>query len=178
MKNQKILLVGDSITECFNTKKLLSNFNIINKGISGNNSRDVLNRIQDIISSENFDIVFILIGTNDIAQGFTDESIINNIKRIADIAAQKVERNNIFITSILPTRNNDLRPNERITELNLKLQKLTNESSTSYLNLHSLFADETKKLNFEYTDDGLHLNDLAYLRWADFLGDFLNNRDF
>jgi len=45
MKHKRILLLGDSITESFNTQKLLSEFKIINKGISGNNSTHLLKRL-------------------------------------------------------------------------------------------------------------------------------------
>jgi lysophospholipase L1-like esterase len=32
-----------------------------------------------------------------------------------------------------------------------------------------LFVDDTGQLIFELTDDGLHLNEKAYLQWASFL---------
>ena len=114
MKHKRILLLGDSITESFNTQKLLLEFKIINKGISGNNSTHLLKRLDRDLLASNPDIVFILIGTNDIANGFSDEKILSNISSIIEITMTKLNGSKIFITSILPTRDNQPRPYERI----------------------------------------------------------------
>ena len=176
MHSKKILLMGDSITACFNTKMLLPEFNIINKGLSGNNSTHLLKRLERDLLTSNPDIVFILIGTNDIAAGFTDTEILFNINIILEITAEKLRKSKIFITSILPTRNNELRPNERIRGLNKKIQMITEELKVNYLDLYSIFVDDTGQLGRELTNDGLHLNEKAYLKWADFLKNFLTDK--
>jgi lysophospholipase L1-like esterase len=165
--------MGDSITACFNTKTLLPEFYIINKGLSGNNSTHLLKRLERDLLASNPDIIFILIGTNDIAKGFANAEIISNINSIIEITSENIPVNNIFITSILPTRNNELRPNERIRELNKKIQLMAEKLNVNYLNLYSNFVDETGQLIIDLTDDGLHLNEKAYLKWTDFLKELL-----
>jgi len=169
MTNKKILLLGDSITASFDTKKLLPKFNIINKGLSGNQSTHLLKRFNRDLLSSNPDMLFVLIGTNDIAQGFTDSEIILNIRNILEIGSEKIQTKNIFITSILPTRKNEPRPNERIRDLNNKIKILAEELNVKYLNLYPLFADDLGALGADLTDDGLHLNENAYEIWANFL---------
>ena len=176
MNNKKILLVGDSITASFNTRELLPEFNIINKGLSGNKSAHLLRRLNRDLDASTPELIFILIGTNDIAQGFTDKEILNNIRDTLDICSENIHTKNIFIASVLPTRNNELRPNERIRELNKKIQIISGELKVNYLNLYSLFVDGTEQLFSDLTNDGLHLNEKAYLKWADFLRKLLNEK--
>jgi lysophospholipase L1-like esterase len=176
MNIKKILLTGDSITASFNTRKLLPEFKIINKGISGNKSAHLLKRLKRDLRATKPDIIFILIGTNDIAQGFTDKEILSNISSILRTPSQYAEDKNIFITSILPTRNNEPRPNERIRGLNKKIQTIVSELKVNYLDLYPLFVDETGQLISGLTEDGLHLNNNAYLIWAGFLRKLLKEK--
>ena len=176
MNNKKILLVGDSITASFNTRELLPEFNIINKGLSGNKSAHLLRRLNRDLVASTPELIFILIGTNDIAQGFTDKEILNNIRGILDICSENIHIKDIFIASVLPTRNNEPRPNERIRELNKKIQIIAEELKVNYLDLYSLFVDGTGQLFSDLTNDGLHLNEKAYLKWADFLRKLLNEK--
>ena len=176
MNNKKILLVGDSITASFNTRELLPEFNIINKGLSGNKSAHLLRRLNRDLVASTPELIFILIGTNDIAQGFTDKEILNNIHSILDICLENIHIKDIFITSVLPTRDNEPRPNERIRELNKKIQIISGELKVNYLDIYSLFVDGTGQLFSDLTNDGLHLNEKAYLKWADFLRKLLKEK--
>jgi len=176
MHNKKILLMGDSITASFDTQTLLPEFSIINKGLSGNNSTHLLKRLHSDLLPSYPDIILILIGTNDIAAGFTDTEILFNINIILEITSEKLSKSKIFITSILPTRNNEPRPNERIRGLNKKIQLKAKKMKVNYLDLYSIFVDDTGQLCKELTNDGLHLNEKAYLKWADFLNNFLTDK--
>jgi lysophospholipase L1-like esterase len=176
MNKKKFLLTGDSITWSFDTLKLLPEFNIINKGIPGNNSTHLLKRLKRDLLASNPGMVFILIGTNDIAQGCGDSEISANIRSIMMLTTEYVPVKDIFITSILPTRNNQPRPNKRILELNKKIKIIADEFKVNYLDLYPLFADETDQLIVDLTEDGLHLNEKAYERWAQFLRQLLNEK--
>ena len=173
MINKKILLIGDSITEGFDTESLLPEFKIINKGISGNNSTDLLKRVRRDVISHNPDYIFVLIGTNDLAQGFTNEEIISNIEKILKTIALGLINSTIFVTSILPTRYNDPRPNDRIRALNSQLMDISEKLHVEYLELDRLFLDDAGDLRSDLTEDGLHLNNKAYEIWADYLRDYL-----
>lgn len=175
MHDKRILLIGDSITEGFDTRKLLSEFNIVNKGISGNNSSDLLARLRPDVINHNPDFVFILIGTNDLAQGFTDEEILKNIALILKTITNQLKVCKVFLTSILPTRNNEPRPNRRINILNTHLKLLAEKLEGDYLDLNKMFCDEDGQLKSDFTEDGLHLNDKAYELWANYFRTYLNN---
>jgi len=172
--NRKILLIGDSITEAFKTDKLLPELNIINKGVYGDNTTGVLARLEKDVIDQNPDVVFVLIGTNDFALERTDDELTGNIDKIINILTEKLENAAIYLTPILPTRNIENRPNERIREVNNTLKMLTQKYGIRYFDLYSCLLDNGQ-IAEHFTIDGLHLSDDAYKIWADFLTSTLQN---
>lgn len=168
-----IMLIGDSITEGFNTS-LLPQFRIINRGVSGDGTVEALERIKPDWFNEKPDMIFICIGTNDIDRGRTDEFIIQQCKAIVDKIAMYSPHSAIILTSLFPTRNNPERANERIVEINKKLNSTCFNSNIRYFQLHDFFTDKDGKLKRDFTDDGLHLNTKAYEEWAVKLFDFIS----
>lgn len=124
LTNKKILFFGDSVTDTwkdFNKDykfgagyvsyvesmfKLGSNNNItfVNKGIGGNKTTDLLNRIDKDVLEEKPDIVFLLIGINDVWHPFDEGKKVDtikpveNIKKIVDI----LKDNNIKVIVLTP----------------------------------------------------------------------------
>ena len=167
--NKKIILIGDSITNAFKTSELLPEFNIINKGVYGDNTTGVLARLQKDVIDENPDAVFILIGTNDFACEKTDEELISNINEIVESVIEDCGKAEIFLTPILPTKNIENRPNDRIRGVNLILYTLTQKYGIGYFDLYSQLISPGGELEAKYTVDGLHLSEEAYKVWAEFL---------
>lgn len=168
-----IMLIGDSITEGFNTG-LLPQFRITNKSVSGDSTVEALERINPEWFNEKPDMIFICIGTNDVARGRTDKFIIQGCKFIIDKISMYSPHSVIILTSIFPTRDNSERPNERIAEINKKLNKSCNDWNIRYFHLHDYFTDKDGELKRDFTDDGLHLNTKAYEEWAVKLLDFIS----
>jgi lysophospholipase L1-like esterase len=166
---KKIILIGDSITEAFKTNDLLPNFNIINKGIYGDNTTGVLNRLKKDVIDEKPDSVFLLIGTNDFALERTDEELTGNIKKIINELLTGLPGSKIYLTPILPTNAIENRPNDRIREVNKTLLEFTKEKGIVYFDLYSRLVNIAGELDRKYTVDGLHLSAAAYNVWAEFL---------
>jgi len=160
----RILLIGDSITEGFNTSLLLPEYDIINKGVYGDNTDGVLKRLGKDVMDEMPDIVSVLIGTNDFALEKTDDQIIENIEKI--IVSLKETVTGIIICSILPVSNIINRPNERINSVNSRIEKLALKHNIKYWNIHKFFVNSRGSIQREYTKDGLHLSDMGYALWA------------
>ena len=59
--------------------------------------------------------------------------------------------------------------NSDIRALNKYLQDLASEFSFPYIDLHSHFLDAHHQLDAIYRIDGIHLNGIAYQRWANAL---------
>ncbi|MBL1215021.1 MAG: hypothetical protein HND52_16785 [Ignavibacteriae bacterium] len=164
---EKIIFIGDSITEGFSVEKHLSEFDISNFGISGLASYEVLNYASDVWFKENPDYIFICIGTNDFARNVSDEEVLQNIKIISNYCIKKTPSSKIILIPVFPTKNNQPRPNSRIVKFNYKLKKLAGENNFNFFNLHPHFTDEAGQLRSEFTDDGLHLTEAAYKKWAE-----------
>lgn len=165
----KILLIGDSITEGFDTDKHLPQFKILNKGICGDNSVGVLNRLNHDVIAHNPDIIYILIGTNDFALGRSNDELLESLEKTAEVLQTYLKHTKIFFTSILPTRAIENRPNDRINKTNALIRQLCKRKSLEYFNLHAEMADEFGNLNEAFTLDGLHLTEAAYKRWSEIL---------
>ncbi len=173
MDKGKILLIGDSITEGFELKKFLPEFDAINKGVSGDSTVECLKRINKKFLNGKPDKIFICIGTNDFARDRNDDTILENIKKIIEKILKISHFSKVYITSIFPTRFNSPRPNQRITNFNIKLKELSSKTGCSFFDIHDSFTDNLGMLKESYTNDGLHLNDTAYIKWAEVLKSLL-----
>ena len=76
------LFLGDSITEQYDLEKYFPDMNVVNSGISGNLTKDILAGLKNRAYQYNPSKVFLLIGTNDIQAGVKEEDIIKNIEEI------------------------------------------------------------------------------------------------
>jgi lysophospholipase L1-like esterase len=164
------LFIGDSITEGFDFNRFFPGKDFINHGYSGYSSEEVL----DIMSADWFskkpEIIFICIGTNDLARCVDIEEIAGNISMMVNnIRNNCGEDSQIYITSLFPTRHNPPRPNPVIKKANLRLHSLADLLQVRYLHLNPFFSDYNAQLRRDFTDDGLHLNEKAYQLWVDLL---------
>jgi lysophospholipase L1-like esterase len=169
VKEKRILLVGDSITEGFPVNTILSEFNIVNKGVYGDNTSGVLSRLQSDVINEYPDYVFLLIGTNDFALERTNEQILETMHHILDTLTSSLVLAEIYLTSILPTRDIANRPNDRINLFNQELKKISFNFGIHYFDLSVFFKDEMGELKSDLTTDGLHISENGYQLWAEVL---------
>ena len=177
-KNQ-IVFAGCSMIEFGQWPDLLNNSTIVNRGILGDNSFGLLNRIDDIINLQP-SILLLSIGINDIAGNIPVNVTIKNICTFVQKLNNSAPSTKVFVHSILPTNpvHSDHKPelinhynkNKQVERLNYLLKEESSPQSFSYIDLHSSFKDENGNLNTEFADtDGLHLNAKGYKLWTDLL---------
>ena len=77
-----IIFLGNSITAHAEWAELLENPHVKNRGISGDITFGVLQRLKEVTEGKPAK-VFLLIGINDISRNIPDELIIDNIKKTA-----------------------------------------------------------------------------------------------
>jgi lysophospholipase L1-like esterase len=158
----KTIMLGDSITDEAQWDELLNSDTIQNRGISGDTTDGVIDRLNPI--GKNIEKVFIMIGVNDIMRGKpVDEVYLNYLKIIQFFKEKNIK---IHIQSTLyigESRKADFNP--KIEELNKRLEKYTSENQITFINLNPIFAPN-KILKKEFTFDDLHLNGSAYNLWA------------
>lgn len=174
VKNRTIML-GDSLTENIEWNELIGNDNIINRGIGGDTSEAILNRIDDVIKRYP-EKVFIMVGINDLASKKPLSTLIDNYKNIISEIKEKSPNTKIYTQSILPINTNIkflYTDNNRIVEANSKIKEISNQDNVTYIDLHDKFLKDNQ-LNSEYTYDGLHLNTNGYKIWKEYLNDYIN----
>lgn len=176
-KNE-IILLGDSITNCANWEEIFSGKKVKNRGISGDITLGVLDRMDEIVRSKPKK-VFILIGINDIAQKISPEKILENYQNIILKLKNDSPRTRVYIQSILPTNDefdtfkNHQGKMQMIKEINIELEKLAKENKVEFINLFPYFLDQNGKLSKSYTNDGLHLLGPGYLLWASIIKKYI-----
>lgn len=175
-KGQNVF-IGDSITEFYPIADLLSDFSVINRGIGGDTSEDLLSRLNDILILEPKKI-FMLIGTNDIGLSVPQEQTVSNIETICKKIAEKLPNTELYLISVLPVnsekeciRNSALpRTNDAIDSLN---ERICGIDGVKFIDAGSKLKDESGKLKEEFTLDGLHLSVKGYVVYSEILKPYL-----
>ena len=162
VQNGDVVILGDSITRGGSWHELFPNSPVRNRGIGGDTTRGVLARLHQVTSGKPSQ-VFLLIGTNDLTIGESDEAIVNNISTIVDRLATESPETQVFVQSILP-RSDGYR--ERVETLNDKL-RLAIEDRAEWIELYSLMVDEDGSIADLYSNDELHLHGAGYAVWVD-----------
>jgi len=168
------VLLGDSLSIWFPQELLPTDRNWLNQGISGETSAGVLERV-GLLDQVQPQTILLMIGINDLIKGVSDETILNNQRQILRYLRRIHPQTQIVAQSILPHAGAETTwegrekllaiSNQRISQLNQKLQALATEEGVNYLHLYPLFTDERGNLRPDFTTDGLHLNDRGYLIW-------------
>lgn len=183
--NDNFVFLGDSITDWYPIKELYDDLPIINSGVAGYTTDDILENLDDMVTIYNPTKVFILIGTNDIEKDKSEEEISKNIKKIVDNILKKRPNTTIYIESIYPINNtNDekinhdivgKRDNKKIRNINKKIKKYCESKNYTYINMYDELLDKDGNLDLKYTEEGLHLTDLGYLKVTKVLYRYLND---
>jgi lysophospholipase L1-like esterase len=177
-KPGQIIMLGNSITNGGNWSELLGNNRVINRGISGDNTFGVLNRLDEIVSSQP-EKIFILIGINDLSRETPVDVILNNYRRIVSKIQLESPETRIYVQSLFPTNNEfDHFPraqnkDDEIRAVNIGIEKIAGEYGITFIDLYPHFMDKEGKLSKEYTNDGLHLMGKGYLKWTEIIRPFV-----
>lgn len=166
------LFLGDSITDYYDLDKYYEGYKVVNSGISGNQTSDILDDLQKRAYAYNPSTIFLLIGTNDYIHNKKEDETVNNIKEIVEKLNKNLPNAKIYLESIYPVNNTDdkkiskpmvsIRNNTSIKKINSELKKYCNDKNCTYLDMYSLLEDKDGNLKLEYTKEGLHMSDKGY----------------
>ena len=172
LKNQTILL-GDSITELFNWYELFYEFSkqsnqaVYNRGISGDTTDRLLERLDTNVLNACPKNLVLLIGTNDIGRGLPLSISLKNVDGILKKMKENLPEINIIFQAVYPINSSirgkyEKRSARKINAMNREFIKLSEKYGCVWLDLTKELSDENGQLNHEYTYDGLHINVKAY----------------
>lgn len=173
-----IIFLGNSITAGTDWAELLGKPNARNRGISGDITFGVLERLSEVTEGRPAKI-FILIGINDIQRNIPDTMIVENYRKMIRRIRAASPATKIYFQTLLPVNNeftqfkNHYNKDEHIAFVNAELKKIAAEERITLIDLHPHFLDAGRKLDKRYTMDGLHLNAAGYQVWKGILKPYL-----
>jgi lysophospholipase L1-like esterase len=165
-----IIFVGNSITDGGNWSELFGDIHIKNRGISGDVTKGVLNRLGEVVNRKPAKL-FLLIGTNDLAHGVPPDTVIKNILRIVSLVYQYSPTTRMYIQSIFPVNKNfsefppHVNKGKDIKYINRQLEHDADSAQYTYIDVYDALVNQKDQLNPEYTNDGLHLLGPGYTVW-------------
>lgn len=158
----KTVMIGDSITDGGLWNELLNNDLIQNRGIAGDTTDGVLDRLNSV--NKNLKQAFIMIGINDFFQEKSVDYVFSNYLKIIENLQQKGIK--VYIQSTLFVgEGKPVKYNEKVEALNEKLKNYAIQNNLTFIDLNKILApNKTLKNDFSY--DELHLNGKAYKLWT------------
>ncbi len=175
MVEPEMVFIGDSLVERAEWSEFFPGQTVINRGIGGDTTEGVLNRLVSIgTTGSGKTEVFLYIGINDLMVGIPDDVIIENYRRIIRLVKNSLN-NRIFIQSLLPLNNGLCRrfrsqypqiENSAIQTFNEKLRGLAFDMGVNFIDLYAGFVNRADQLPEDFTFDGLHLNGKGYMNWV------------
>ena len=179
----QIVFIGDSITDLYVLEDHYADLPLecYNRGISGDSTTGVLNRIKISLYDIEPSIVVLMIGTNDINGGLREDVIIDRYTHIVDGIYANLPGVELYCMSIIP-QNSQLEEytsiridhtTPKIMSVNEKICQLAEEKRATYLDLFTLVADDNNHLIRDYSDDGIHLNHAGLTVWTNLIKPYL-----
>lgn len=170
--NIDIVMLGDSITQAGSWNALFPNARIINRGVSGYSTHDLLREIKTTIGLQPRK-VFLMIGINDLLRGASVEETFERYITILD-ALQKAGIKVYIQATIECMRAKCGATVDKVRALNQKLKQLASRRELTWIDLNPVLTSSTQGLLEKYTTDGLHLSTPAYLYWVTVINSHMN----
>lgn len=175
----RVIFFGDSITDFWRLNEYFPDSDYINRGIGGQTTGQLLQRMKADVVDLHPDAVLVLAGTNDLARGIPVAAIENNLQTLADLAA--ANKIKAIFGAVLPVsdyhKDQDPayertpgRPPAYIQELNGWLQKFCAQRGCGYADYFTATVDDAGRFKEDLSDDGLHPNAKGYRLMAPVAG--------
>jgi lysophospholipase L1-like esterase len=163
----RIVFLGDSITQNWNLADSFPGKPYVNRGISGQTTPQILLRVRQDVTELKPKVVVILAGTNDIAENtgpISIDAIEGNLASMVELAQKNEIR--VILASVLPAAHYAWRPAihpiEKIRSLNQWMKEYASDAGVEYLDYYSAMVDQKSGLKDELGTDGVHPNAAGY----------------
>ena len=165
-----IMMLGASIVEGGLWNELFPFSHTCNRGISGDRTVDILDRIADV-KAVSPDKIFLQVGRNDMGgkEKIDVAECWSNYEKLIKALKKELPEADLYVQSVFPVgRQVEYcdQFNAAAQQLNKLLEAGVERYEYFYLDLASPLADEEGYLNAEYSYDGVHLVADGYFRWA------------
>jgi lysophospholipase L1-like esterase len=163
-----VVFLGDSITEGGHWSEIFGSGEIVNRGIGGDTTRDVLDRIEQIYVLQPRKL-FLMIGVNDLNQHLPTATTLANYQTLFDGFAAHLPRTKIYVQSVLPVNRQWYggAKNQAVAALNAFLKNECAKRGYIFIDLTPIFSDVNGELRAAQSNDGIHLLGSGYRLWRD-----------
>ncbi len=134
--------------------KLHPNWTVLNRGVNGQRSDEILRRLPRDVLLEKPDYVIILAGVNDVYQRRTAESVKSNLAAMYSGAMNAGIR--VVAATVLPYNTMAQREAESIRELNQWVRREARELKILFCDTNAAVADPADPDRLRGSPDGLH----------------------
>jgi len=181
----RILLLGSSHFEWFDTDRFLGGWRIVNRGIAsdrlGIDDRGILHRLDVSVFDVEPSFIVFNNGVNDLGELWRNgepplEAIFEAYERVVSAIRVSLPDVPMLIVNELPTTGRFAGINPLIPPLNAHIAHVAERHGCQHLDFYSEVVNETGELRGELTWDGLHLNDSGYALLAEKLEAYLPPR--
>ena len=171
----QIVFAGSSLMEMFPIEQFVAEDNlpvvVYNRGIGGDVTDGLLERMDESIFDLEPKKVSINIGTNDISRPeYKRERLMSQYRKILMQIQARLPETKIYVMSYYPV-NRELpgadpeavkaqfgaRTNAELKEVNAEVEKMAEELGCTYINVFDCLLDEKGNLKAEYTIEGMHM---------------------
>lgn len=165
----QMLFLGDSITDYYPVHEFFPGRAYVNRGISGDVTAGVLERLEDNVFGLRPKKILLLIGVNDINNiAKTPKYVFDNIVKIVERTHEALPQTEVILSAVYPVNNNlykrgvVMNSNAKIAELNKMLSVYARKNNMRFNRTAEALTDAEGYFSTKYTDDGLHPNLSGY----------------
>lgn len=174
----KVVFYGDSITEYFDLKKYLSDWDCYNCGIAGITSDMLLHFVDEGVLKYEPSEVYLMIGTNDLGNTImaSPRDIALNVKEMVEIIHYNLPDCQIHLVSSIPcieklqgykTLKSGIRSNDVLKMIFKEYQRVIPYEYVHFINAYQALCNKKGEPVENYYIDGLHINDAGYEHYAE-----------
>ena len=160
-----VVMIGDSITWAGKWESRFPGVRIVNRGIPGYKTADVLSELDATIALRPKK-AFLMIGINDLLSMAPVDQVYNaTIAIVRRLRAAGIPV--VMLATLECSRKTCMQAVDWVRELDGKLEAFARAQKIPYIDLNPKLTDPDSGLLPAYTWDGLHLSEPAYAIWAD-----------
>jgi lysophospholipase L1-like esterase len=152
-----VAFLGDSLTDGYDVKSYYPDYLVVNRGIGGDTTFDLENRLQVSLYDLKPKVIVMLIGANNF------KTMFDNYENILKGFQQNVPNSKVILLSLTSMSKEWGKNNNIAKENNIKIQELATKYNYEFIDLYNpLLNPTTNEIYEEYTTDGGHLTPKGY----------------
>ena len=157
LSNVDISFVGDSLTEGYDVKSYYPTYNVVNRGIGGDTTFGVENRLDSSVYDVNPRIVSLLIGANNV------HTMLENYESIVTKIRTNAPNSKLVVCSLTSMTGSWIKIHEQAKINNPEIKAIAERHDCTFVDLFNPLLDpNTGELKEEYSLDGGHLTAAGY----------------